>query len=116
MSQPNDETLDAALTQLYATALSRRGADPTSSYTASLFAKGLDTMLKKVGEEATETVIAAKNDDPQRLVSELADLWFHLSVVMVERGVTPEMVAAELVRRRGVSGIEEKRARPQGPG
>lgn len=107
--------LDAVLQQLYVLALERRSASPDTSYTASLFAGGLDTILKKVGEEATETVIAAKNDDRESLVHELADLWFHLVVLMAEREVTPGQVAEELGRRMGRSGLEEKAARANPP-
>jgi len=91
---------------------SRKGADPESSYVARLYAKGLDAILKKVGEEATETVMAAKDGDPERLVHEVADLWFHTLVLLAHQGLGPEMVLAELDRRFGLSGIEEKARRP----
>ncbi|AHE96994.1 phosphoribosyl-ATP diphosphatase [Thioalkalivibrio paradoxus] len=90
---------------------SRREADPEQSYVASLHHRGLDVMLKKLGEEATETVIAAKNPDPDALVSEMADLWFHALVVLSARGLHPDAVLAELDRRFGLSGIAEKAAR-----
>jgi phosphoribosyl-ATP pyrophosphohydrolase len=91
----------------------RKGADPESSYVARLYAKGLDAILKKVGEEATETVMAAKDGDPDRLVHEVADLWFHTLVLLSHQGLGPEAVLAELDGRFGLSGIEEK-ARRQG--
>ncbi len=89
----------------------RKSADADSSYVASLYARGLDTILKKVGEEATETVIAAKGGDDGQLVYETADLWFHTLVLLAHRGLGPEDVLAELARRFGLSGIEEKAAR-----
>ena len=90
---------------------SRRSADPDTSYVASLHHRGLDVMLKKLGEEATETVIAAKNPDDQALVSEMADLWFHAVVVLSARGLQPDDVLEELDRRFGLSGIAEKASR-----
>lgn len=90
---------------------SRKQADPDSSYVAGLYARGLDAILKKVGEEATETVVAAKNGDPQQLVHETADLWFHCLVMLAHQGLGPDAVLAELGRRFGVSGIEEKAGR-----
>jgi phosphoribosyl-ATP pyrophosphohydrolase len=89
----------------------RKGADPESSYVASLYAKGLDAILKKVGEEATETVLAAKNEDDAQLVYETADLWFHTLVMLAARGLGPEDVMAELESRFGLSGHAEKAAR-----
>ncbi|KPK39343.1 MAG: phosphoribosyl-ATP pyrophosphatase [Gammaproteobacteria bacterium SG8_47] len=86
----------------------RKGADPGSSYVAKLYASGLDTILKKVGEEATETVLAAKGGDRAQIVYETADLWFHTLIMLAHQGVTPQEVLAELARRFGVSGIEEK--------
>jgi phosphoribosyl-ATP pyrophosphohydrolase len=94
-----------------ATIASRRGADPGSSYVAALFAKGDDAMLKKIGEEATEAVMAAKDGDPKRIVAEIADLWFHCLVVLARHGMGPDDVRAELARREGVSGHQEKAAR-----
>lgn len=85
----------------------RDGGDPGASYVAKLFAKGLDQILKKVGEEATEVVIAAKDGDPQKLVYEVADLWFHSVVALAALGARPEQVLAELARREGLSGLEE---------
>ncbi len=89
----------------------RKNADPESSYVASLYAKGIDQILKKLGEEATETVIAAKNDDVDDLIYETADLWFHSLVMLVYKDVNPELVLKELERRFGLSGIEEKAQR-----
>jgi len=89
----------------------RKQADPESSYVASLYNRGLDAILKKVGEEATETVIAAKNGDTQQLVYETADLWFHTLVLLAHQGVGPEKVLQELERRFGLSGLDEKAAR-----
>lgn len=94
----------------------RRHADPQTSYVASLYASGLDKILEKVGEEAVETIIAAKNGDPQALVHEVADLWFHSVVLLAEQGLTVSAVLAELERRSGVSGLEEKAARAEPPG
>ncbi|QSA96282.1 phosphoribosyl-ATP diphosphatase [Methylococcus sp. EFPC2] len=89
----------------------RKSQDPQSSYVASLYAKGLDTILKKVGEEATETVIAAKGGDKPQIVYEMADLWFHCLVLLAQQGLTPDDVLNELDRRFGLSGHEEKAAR-----
>jgi len=89
----------------------RRAGDPDKSYVARLFAKGTDAILKKVGEEATETVMAAKDGDPRKLVHEVADLWFHSMLVLAAFGLTPADVLAELERREGVSGLEEFAAR-----
>jgi len=101
---------------------SRQGCDPDKSYVARLFHKGTDTILKKVGEEATETVLAAKDlaaapasaEARQALVGELADLWFHSMVAMAHLGLRPEDVVAELARREGLSGLEEFARRGQG--
>jgi phosphoribosyl-ATP pyrophosphohydrolase len=90
---------------------SRRGTDPERSYVARLLAKAPDSVLKKVGEEATETVMAAKDGDRERIVAETADLWFHCLVMLAHYGLRPELVLAELDRRAGVSGIEEKALR-----
>ena len=99
------------LARLAATLASREGADPGPSYVASLFAKGDDAILKKIGEEATETVMAAKDGDPARIVSEVADLWFHCLVLLAQRGLSPQDVLDELARREGTSGHAEKAAR-----
>ncbi len=89
----------------------RRGGDPERSYVARLLAKAPDAILKKIGEEATETVMAAKDGDPARIVSETADLWFHCLVMLSHYGLRPEQILAELARRAGTSGLEEKAAR-----
>ena len=89
----------------------RKSAAPDSSYVAKLYAKGLDTILKKIGEEATETVIAAKAGDKAQIVYEVADLWFHCLVLLAQQELQPQAVLDELARRFGVSGIEEKAAR-----
>ena len=89
----------------------RKGADPDSSYVAGLYAKGLDAILKKVGEEATETVIAAKEGNAEQLIYETADLWFHTLVMLVDQGLHPDQVLEELARRFGTSGLEEKAQR-----
>lgn len=107
MSAPAPTVLAA----LHAQLLSRLGADPASSYAASLYAKGVDGIAKKIGEEATETVIAAKNPDDAALVYEVADLWFHTLVLLTHRGLNPQAVLDELARRMGTSGHAEKAAR-----
>jgi phosphoribosyl-ATP pyrophosphohydrolase len=89
----------------------RKQAAPDSSYVAKLYAKGLDAILKKVGEEATETVMAAKDGEPKKIVYEVADLWFHTMVLLAHQGLGPDAVLAELDRRFGLSGIAEKAAR-----
>ena len=83
------------------------GGDPEKSYVARLFAKGPDAILKKIGEEATETVMAGKDADPQKIVYEVADLWFHSMIALAHFGLAPADVLAELVRREGLSGLEE---------
>lgn len=89
----------------------RKGADPATSYVAKLYAGGLDLIRKKIGEEATEVVIAAGHDDDAALIHEVADLWFHSLVALAARNLSHEAVLAELGRRFGVSGIEEKASR-----
>lgn len=90
---------------------SRKDADPDSSYVAKLYSKGLDAILKKIGEEATETVMAAKDGDKQKIVYETADLWFHTLVLLAHQGLKPQDVLDELDRRFGLSGLEEKARR-----
>jgi phosphoribosyl-ATP pyrophosphohydrolase len=92
----------------------RKGADPGSSYVAQLFTKGNDAILKKVAEEAAEVLLAAKDGDKLHLVRETADLWFHTLVMLSFHGLGPDDVLAELRRREGISGIDEKAARPTG--
>ena len=89
----------------------RKQAAPDTSYVAGLYARGLDAILKKVGEEATETLLAAKGGDPRALVHETADLWFHTLVMLAHQGLGPDAVLAELDRRLGLSGLVEKAAR-----
>ncbi|MCW9024452.1 MAG: phosphoribosyl-ATP diphosphatase [Gammaproteobacteria bacterium] len=89
----------------------RKQADPDSSYVARLYDKGLDAILKKIGEEATETVMAAKDGEKDKVVYEVADLWFHTLVLLSQQGLHPDDVLAELQRRFGLSGIEEKASR-----
>jgi len=89
----------------------RKTAAADTSYVASLFEKGMNAILKKVGEEAAETIIAAKDDDDSQLVHETADLWFHTLVMLSARGLGPGDVLAELERRFGIPGLEEKAAR-----
>jgi phosphoribosyl-ATP pyrophosphohydrolase len=105
---------DPTLLKLAAVLEQRKHADPESSYVAGLYQKGLDAILKKVGEEATETVIAAKGGDVQQLVYETADLWFHTLILLAHQGVGPDEVLRELERRFGLSGLEEKAARKGG--
>jgi phosphoribosyl-ATP pyrophosphohydrolase len=103
---------DAELLKRLGETIAARGkGDPSASYVASLFAKGEDAILKKIAEEAAETVLAAKGGDKLHLVRETADLWFHSLVLLAWHGLGPEDVLAELARREGVSGLEEKRAR-----
>ena len=90
---------------------SRKKAAADSSYVAGLYAQGLDAILKKLGEEATETVLAAKSGDPDQIIHEIADLWFHTMVLLAQQGLKPEDVLRELERRFGVSGLEEQAQR-----
>ena len=105
---------DEILRELAAILEARKQADPDSSYVARLYARGLDAILKKVGEEATETLLAAKNGDPEPLVHETADLWFHTLVMLAHQGLGPDAVLNELRCRFGVSGLAEKAARTAG--
>ena len=93
----------------------RKNADPESSYVSRLLARGEDGVLKKIGEEATETVIAAKDGDRLRIVGETADLWFHCIIMLAHYGLRPNDVLFELKRREGISGIDEKAARAASP-
>lgn len=99
------------LGELYRVLQARKSADTGNSYVASLYAKGVDAILKKVGEEAAETLIAAKNPDDASLVHEIADLWFHTLVLMAQRDLPLERLTGELARRFGTSGHAEKAAR-----
>ena len=98
------ERIAAAITE-------RKSGDPPKSYVAKLFAGGDDAMLKKIGEEATEVVLAAKGDDRLHLVREITDLWFHCMIVLERHGLGPADVLAEMQRREGISGLDEKAAR-----
>lgn len=102
-----------SLARLAEVIASRRGGDPDKSYVARLFHKGTDAILKKIGEEATEVVIAAKDGDAQKIVHEVADLWFHSIVALAQFGLTPADVIAELERREGLSGLAEFASRPK---
>ena len=107
-------SLDDTLRELAAILEARKQADPDHSYVARLYAKGLDAILKKVCEEAAETLLAAKNNDPEHLVRETADLWFHTLVMLAHQGLGPDAVLNELRRRLGTSGLTEKAARTAG--
>jgi len=112
--QNNTDAL-ARLAAVIESRLPARGGDPDSSYVARLLNKGPDAFLKKIGEEATEVVLAAKDadhgGDRQKVVNEVADLWFHCMVALAHYGLSPTDVVAELTRREGTSGIEEKSLR-----
>jgi len=95
------------LARLAAVIESRKSADPDTSYVARLFHKGTDAILKKIGEEATETIMAAKDGDAGKIVYEVADLWFHSMIALAHYGLKPADVLAELERREGLSGLEE---------
>lgn len=123
MTSANTDTRQSAplatgeiLTRLADTLATRRpdhGGNPETSYTARLLARGPDAFLKKIGEEATELVMAAKDGRPDRIVAETADLWFHCLVALTHFNLRPEDVLAELARREGLSGLEEKASRPK---
>jgi phosphoribosyl-ATP pyrophosphohydrolase len=102
---------DRILGQLADVIDSRRGGDPDASYVARLFSRGDDAILKKIGEEATEAVMAAKDGARERIIAETADLWFHCMIMLSHYGLRPEDVLEELQRRAGTSGIEEKALR-----
>ena len=103
--------LGPTLDRLWQVIQSRRGADPQTSYTARLFSRGRAKIAQKLGEEAVETVIEGVRDNPSALVGESADLLYHLLVLWADAGISPSDVAAELTRREGTSGVDEKRAR-----
>ncbi|WP_006786565.1 phosphoribosyl-ATP diphosphatase [Thiorhodospira sibirica] len=107
----NPQHPEAILSRLSEVLEARRHAAPETSYVASLYAKGLDSILKKIGEEASETIIAAKNPDPDALIYEMADLWFHTLVLLAHQGLDHQQVLAELARRFGLSGLDEKASR-----
>ncbi|HIG65184.1 MAG TPA: phosphoribosyl-ATP diphosphatase [Methyloprofundus sp.] len=103
--------MSQVLTELATVLEQRKQEAADSSYVASLYAKGLDSILKKIGEEATETVIAAKDGNKEQIIYEMADLWFHCMVLLAEQGLHPDDVLNELQRRFGLSGLEEKAQR-----
>ena len=106
-------TTEPVLNELAAVLASRRHGDPETSYVARLHQRGLDQILKKVGEETTEVVMAAKDGDRQAVVRETADLWFHTLVMLSHLDLGPQDVLSELARRQGLSGLEEKARRPR---
>lgn len=110
-ARDSSEAILARIADILETRLPGRGGDPSASYVAKLFSKGPDAALKKIGEEATELVMAAKDKKTDRIVAEMADLWFHCLVVLTENGLRPEQVVAELARREGISGLQEKASR-----
>lgn len=99
------------LDRLASTLESRKQADPSSSYVAKLYHKGLDAILKKVAEEAAETIMAAKDGVREKIIYETADLWFHSLVLLAREGIHPDEILNELARREGLSGIAEKASR-----
>ncbi len=103
--------MNEVLSQLTGVLEQRKAADPDSSYVSGLYHKGLDAILKKIGEEATETVMAAKDGDREKIVYEVADLWFHTLVLLANEGLSADDVLQELDRRFGLSGLEEKSRR-----
>ncbi len=114
-SEQNSVDSLAALAAVIASRLPAQGGDPEASYVARLLHKGPDAFLKKIGEEATEVVMAAKDadhgGDPQKIVCEVADLWFHSMIALAHYGLSPADVITELQRREGTSGLEEKALR-----
>ncbi len=113
--QMPDHDVSGVLTALADVIDSRRGGDPQKSYVAKLFSKAPDGVLKKIGEEAVECVMAAKDESQKDIIYETADLWFHSLVMLAQYGLRPEHVLAELERREGLSGLEEKRRRFKAP-
>ncbi len=112
MSAPDSSALSQdVLARLAEVIEARKLGDPDKSYVARLFHKGTDAILKKIGEEATEVVMAAKDGDPKQVVYEVADLWFHSMLALSAFGLTPADVLTELQRREGLSGLEEFAAR-----
>jgi phosphoribosyl-ATP pyrophosphohydrolase len=109
---PRSAAVLQRLADTLAARLPQNGGDPATSYSAKLLAKGPDAFLKKIGEEATEVVLASKDGVPERIVSEMADLWFHCLVALTHYNLRPEDVLAELARREGLSGLAEKASRP----
>lgn len=115
MNDPSNKDVLNRLAEIIESRKIANGGDPEKSYVARLFAKGDDAILKKIGEEATETVMAAKDArtsaDKSKILYECADLWFHSMIMLAQFGLTPQQVLDELARREGLSGIEEKAAR-----
>ena len=107
----SESSMRDTLNQLADVLEQRKQADPESSYVARLYHMGLDAILKKIGEEATETVMAAKDGDREKIVYETADLWFHSLVLLAQQGLRPDDVLQELERRFGLSGLDEKASR-----
>ena len=107
----SDQSSDI-LGRLAETLEARKSADPQSSYVAKLYAKGLDAILKKVAEEAAETIMAAKDGVREKIIYETADLWFHSLVLLAREGIHPDEILNELARREGLSGLAEKASRP----
>lgn len=101
------------LSRLAETLEARKQADPQASYVAKLYHKGLDAILKKVAEEAAETIMAAKDGEREKVIYETADLWFHSLVLLAHQGISPNEILAELARREGLSGIVEKASRKE---
>ena len=111
MKQTTDSSAQEILDKLEGILDSRKSAQADSSYVASLYQKGLDSILKKIGEEATETVMAAKDGEREKIIYEVADLWFHVIVMLRQQNISSHEVLLELERRFGLSGIEEKASR-----
>jgi phosphoribosyl-ATP pyrophosphohydrolase len=109
----HSDHLLATLADVLETRRPSAGGDPETSYVAKLLSKGQDAILKKIGEEATELVMASKDGDAERVIAETADLWFHCLVTLTHHGLRPEQVLSVLARREGLSGLEEKARRPQ---
>lgn len=109
----SDDAMSDTLEKLSIILEERKDADPESSYVAKLYHKGLDAILKKVGEEATETVMAAKDGDGDKIIYEVADLWFHTMVLLKQQNLEPQQVLDELERRFGLSGLDEKASRKE---
>lgn len=111
MTTERPETILSRLADTLETRLPDNAGNTASSYSAQLLARGPDAFLKKIGEEATELVMASKDNTPDRIVSETADLWFHCLVALTYHGLRPEQVLDELARREGTSGLDEKAGR-----
>ncbi|MDA1088859.1 MAG: phosphoribosyl-ATP diphosphatase [Proteobacteria bacterium] len=107
----DENTTHRFMDELFNVISSRKGADPESSYTAQVFEGGVEKIARKIGEEATEVIVAALRETPQHVISESADLLYHLMILWAEQGITPEDVYEELENRAGTSGVEEKQSR-----